>query len=96
MTVDLKAEELRTYQRFQLALLRKTGRPFRYLPVEPQAAPLQASHASQSGTAAAAWQESFEDQARGTLLTGSGPPIPALASAPASYCGTLNDESIRV
>jgi hypothetical protein len=36
VTVDLGADELQTYERFQAALLRETGSPFRYLPIEPQ------------------------------------------------------------
>jgi hypothetical protein len=39
VTVDLKAEDLRTYARFQAAILRETGSPFRYLPVQPQLKP---------------------------------------------------------
>ena len=41
VTVDLAAEELETYERFQAALLRETGSPFRYLPIEPRPAPTQ-------------------------------------------------------
>jgi hypothetical protein len=41
-TVDLEAEDLQTYEHFQTALLRETGSPFRYLPVDPQTAPRQA------------------------------------------------------
>lgn len=41
VTVDLAAEELQTYERFQAALLRETGSPFRYLPIKPQPAPTQ-------------------------------------------------------
>jgi hypothetical protein len=38
-TVDLKEEDLRTYERFQAAILRETGSPFRYLPVQHQLKP---------------------------------------------------------
>ena len=41
VTVDLAAEDLQTYERFQAALLRETGSPFRYLPIEPRPAPTQ-------------------------------------------------------
>jgi hypothetical protein len=36
VTVDLAAEEVKTYEGFQAALLRETGSPFRYLACEPQ------------------------------------------------------------
>lgn len=39
LTVVLASEELQTYERFQAALLRETGSPFRDLPVQPQPAP---------------------------------------------------------
>ena len=42
VTVDLQAEELHTYERFQAGLLRETGSPFRYLPNEPRIGPTQA------------------------------------------------------
>jgi uncharacterized protein YabE (DUF348 family) len=38
-TVDLKEEDLRTYERFQAAILRETGSPFRYLPIQSQCKP---------------------------------------------------------
>ena len=41
VTVDLEADELQTYERFQAALLRETECPFRYLPIEPQPAHTQ-------------------------------------------------------
>ena len=39
VTVDLKTEDLRTYERFQAAILRETGSPFRYLPIQSQCKP---------------------------------------------------------
>jgi uncharacterized protein YbjT (DUF2867 family) len=53
VTVDHAAKELQTYKRFQAAILRATGSPFRYLPVEPQAAPTQTSPAPELSVAAA-------------------------------------------
>jgi hypothetical protein len=53
MTVDIDAKELQTYERFQAALLRETGSPFRYLPVEPQIAPRKDPPAPVSDVAAA-------------------------------------------
>jgi hypothetical protein len=49
VTVDLEAEALQTYERFQAALLRETGSPFRYLPVEPQTAPTVVAQARAYG-----------------------------------------------
>jgi hypothetical protein len=76
VTVDLAAEALQTYECFQAALLRETGSPFRYLPVEPQVASTQAPIAPKPGVAVATRQKSAEDQARCVPPTGSGPPMP--------------------
>lgn len=53
VTVDLEAEALQTYERFQAALLRKTGSSFRYLPIEPRAVPTQAPPAPEPSVVAA-------------------------------------------
>jgi hypothetical protein len=53
VTVDLDAKELQTYECFQAALLRKTGSPFRYLPIEPRVVPTQVPPAPELGVAAA-------------------------------------------
>jgi hypothetical protein len=58
VTVDLEAEALQTYERFQAALLRKTGSPFRYLPIEPWAVPTQAPPAPEPSVAAATREKS--------------------------------------
>jgi hypothetical protein len=76
VTVDLAAAAVPTYECFQAALRRATGHPFRYLPVEPQAASTQAPIAPKPGVAVATRQKSAEDQARCVPPTGSGPPMP--------------------
>src|SRR5262245_8534564 len=53
VTVDIDDKELQTYERFQAALLRETGSPFHYLPVEPQTAPPKDPPAPASDVAAA-------------------------------------------
>ena len=58
VTVDLEAKALQTYERFQAALLRKTGSPFRYLPIEPRAVPTQAPPAPEPSVAAATREKS--------------------------------------
>ena len=58
VTVDLEAEELHTYERFQAALLRETGSAFRYLPIEPRAGPTQAPPAPDLGVAVVGREES--------------------------------------
>jgi hypothetical protein len=58
VTVDLEAEALQTYERFQAALLRETGSPFRYLPIEPRAVPTQAPPAPEPSIAAATREKS--------------------------------------
>jgi|SRR5882724_1239958 len=58
VTVDLEAEALQTYERFQAALLRKTGSPFCYLPIEPRAVPMQAPPAPEPSVAASTREKS--------------------------------------
>jgi hypothetical protein len=78
VTVDLTAEELQTYERFQAALLRETGCSFRYLPVEPLASPTQATPTPRPGVVAATRQTFAEDQAHCTLPTARDPLAAAL------------------
>jgi hypothetical protein len=62
VTVDLDAEDLQTYERFQTALLRETGSPFRYLSVQPQATPRQPQPAAGPGLASATRETSSQAQ----------------------------------
>jgi hypothetical protein len=89
VTVDIDAKELQTYERFQAALLRETGSPFRYLPVEPQTASMKDPPAPVSDVAAAAREKSAEDQALRASHTGNDAPAPVPAPAPPPSRGTL-------
>jgi hypothetical protein len=88
MTVDIDAKELQTYERFQAALLRETGSPFRYLPVEPQTAPGKDLPAPVPDVAAATREKSAEDQALRASHTGNDVPAPVPAPAPPPSRGT--------
>jgi hypothetical protein len=58
VTVNLKAEDLQIYERFQAALLRETGSSFRYLPIESLPVPTQAPSAPEQSGAVATREKS--------------------------------------